>query len=159
MFCAIIDDRYRLGWAALCTNLTILRKFTNLMTFTKFTNIAIFRKFTDFKNDRCTLLQILTCIWLLEYSLISMDELNIYRNSLGALFGVSFSLSDNTLPVLVVEIGRSGKQIFYAFVGNSNLQILQKCSQRVIIQRNIRDIHLWIWIGLIIMQETFQNFN
>lgn len=159
MFCAIIDDRYRIGWAAICTNFTMFRKFTNLIIFTKFTNIAIFTKFTNLKNHRCTLLQILTCIWLLEYSLISMDELNIYRNSLGALFRVSFSLSDNTLPVLVVEIGRSGKHICYAFAGNLNLQILQKFSQCVIIQRNIRDAHLWIWIRLIIIQESFQNFN
>lgn len=103
MFFVILDDRYRFGWVALCTNFTILRKFTNLIIFTKFTNIGISTKFTNFKNDRSILLQILTCIWLLEYSFISMDELNIYRNSLGALFRVSFSLSDNTLPVLVVE--------------------------------------------------------
>lgn len=90
MFRAILDNRYRL----LRTNFTILRKLTNLIIFTKFTNIAIFTKFTNFKNGRCTLLRILTCIWLLEYILISMDELNIYRNSLGALFRVSFSLSD-----------------------------------------------------------------
>lgn len=113
MFCAILDNRYLL----LYTNFTILRKFTNLIIFIKFTHIAIFTKFTNFKNGRCTLLQILTCIWLLEYILISMDELNIYRNSLGALFTVSFSLSDNTLQVLVVEIGRSGETHFLCIRG------------------------------------------